>query len=70
MNSFYAGLGGMGTVNRFFGSSTHDYSRGGAFAGYNFTINQTMRLAPELFLGANESGKFRAEIGFVIYFGR
>jgi len=70
VNSFYAGLGGMGTVNQLFGSSTQEYSRGGAFAGYNFAINQTVRLAPELFLGANETGNFRVEIGFVLHFGR
>jgi hypothetical protein len=70
MNSFYAGLGGMGTINRFFGNSIHEYSRGGVFAGYNFSIGEIFRLAPELFLGANESGKFRAEIGIVLYFGR
>jgi hypothetical protein len=70
MNSFYAGLGGMGTINNFFGSTTVDYSRAGAILGYNFIINQTVQLAPELFLGANETGNFRAEIGFVFHFGR
>jgi len=70
MNSFYAGLGGMGTISYYLGKSTDENSRGGAFFGYNFFISQTVRLAPELFLGANEMGKFRAEIGFVFYFGR
>jgi len=70
VNSFYTGLGGMGTVNHLWGSSTQVYSRGGAFLGYNFAINQTIRLAPELFLGANETGNFRLEIGFVLHFGR
>ena len=70
MNSFYAGLGGMGTMSYFLGRSTDENSRGGAFFGYNFFLNQTVRLAPELFLGANATGSFRAEIGFVLYFGR
>lgn len=70
MNSLYTGVGGMGTINRFFGSSIHEYSRGGVFAGYNFTMSETFRLAPELFLGASESGAFRFDIGFVLQFGR
>lgn len=69
-NSFYAGLGGMGTINNLFGGTTRDYSRGGAYAGYNFVINQTLRLAPELFLGVDQTKSFRAEIGFTLYFGR
>lgn len=70
MNSFYAGFGGMGTINYFFGRSEYDYSRAGAILGYNFFINKTVRLAPELFFGANETDSFTVEIGFVLYFGR
>ena len=70
VNSFYAGLGGMGTINQLFGTSTPGYSRSGVFAGYNVAISQALRVAPELFMGANESGNFRADIGFTIYFGR
>ena len=69
-NSFYVGLGGMGTVNHLFGSSTQESSRGGAFLGYNFAVTQSVRLAPELFLGGDETGKFSVEIGFVLHFGR
>lgn len=70
VNSFYAGVGGMATITQFWGSTATDHSRVGAIIGHNFIINQSVQLAPELLLGINETGNFRAEIGFVISFGR
>ena len=69
VNSFYLGAGGMATITQFFGETETDHSRVGAIAGYDLTIGQSVRLAPELLLGVNQTGRFRAEIGFVIYFG-
>jgi hypothetical protein len=70
VNSFYAGLGGMGTINQLFGGTDYNYTRAGAILGYNFSVNRTVRLAPELFLGVDQSNSFRAEIGFALYFER
>lgn len=69
VNSFYGGIGGMSTISNFFGNTVTEYSRVGAILGYNFVINQSVQLAPELLLGVNETGSFRIEIGFVLHFG-
>ncbi len=69
-NSFYAGLGGMGTVRDLYNTEVTERSRAGLILGYDFNLNNTTGMAPELRLEVNENGNFYPAVGIVMHFGK
>lgn len=70
VNSLYAGVGGIATVTNFLGREVTQQSRAGLILGYDYSLNSSVSIAPELHLGINANEEFLPAIGLVLHFGR
>lgn len=70
INSFYLGVGGMSSRLDLFGHAYKEDSSVDIIIGYDYALNLTFQIAPEIHLGVNRHDELRVAIGVVLHIGR
>lgn len=69
INSFYAGIGGMSSNIGSWGQEYNDEESIDVIVGYDYTINSTFQIAPEIRLGVSHDDELRLAAGVVFHIG-